>query len=205
VDVTAQELKLINPALELTVHHHWGDDVVKPVLERCDVVVNGMDELGACLRLWRSARQQGIPVVDAWSSPLPNVFVVRPGEPTPEEFLEYPTREHAPSDLTPAQIDECKSREALHCALHSRSLRYLDVQVIREILGGERARISFAPMVWGAGLLMAWEAIKLVLDRGDVATRFGRFFDPWRGELKNARGFTRPELMLIRAGLRWTK
>jgi hypothetical protein len=66
---------------------------------------------------------------------------------------------------------------------------------------GKRARISFAPMVWGAGLMMAWEAIKLRLERGRVATRFGRFWDPWRGDAREARGFSRVELALIRRAL----
>ena len=43
-------------------------------------------------------------------------------------------------------------------------------KVLREIMSGERARISFAPMVWGAGLLMAWEALKLRLGKGSVAS-----------------------------------
>jgi hypothetical protein len=201
VEVTAQQLRLINPELDLRIEDHFGADNVDRVLDRCDVVINGMDELPACLRLWRAARRHGIAVVDAWSAPLPNVFVIRPGDPTPEEFLAYPTC-HRPEDDLPADVvGECKLREALHVVLHSRSLRYLDMDVIKEILGGQRARISFAPMVWGAGLLMGWEAIKLRLGRGQVASRFGRFWDPWRGDSRAARGFYGFELRLIALAL----
>ena len=201
VDVTADELRKINPALEVRVEHHFGRDNVDAVLEGVDVAVNGMDELGACLLLWRAARERRIPLVDAWSAPLPNVFVLRPQDPRPEEFLEYPTRDRGDlSDLAPL-IDECKMREALHVALHSRSLRYLDMQIIKEIMSGERARISFAPMVWGAGLLMAWEALKVRLGKGVVASCYGRFWDPWRGDSRDARGFHPFELALIRAAL----
>lgn len=194
VEVTAEELPKVNPELRVRHFDHFGADNVDAVLEGVNVVVNGMDELGACLRLWRAAQAHRIPLVDAWTAPLPNVFVIRPGEPTPEEFLRYPTRSTPPEALTPAQIDDCKARETLHVALHSGSLRYIDMQVVREILSGQRARISFAPMVWGAGLLMAWEPLKLLLGRGDVAPRFGRFFDPWRGQVKDARGFLPGEL-----------
>jgi hypothetical protein len=103
-----------------------------------------------------------------------------------------------PHALTPEQVTECKLREALHVALHSRSLRYLDMKIIEEIMSGQRARISFAPMVWGAALMMAWEALKIRLGRGDVASRHGRFWDPWRGDCRNARGFLPFELELIR-------
>ena len=198
VDVTAEELRKINPSISLNVAHHFGADNVDGLLSGLDVVVNGMDELGACLRLWRGARKHGVPVVDAWSAPLPNLFVVRPGEPTPEEFLGYPTLDLAPETLSAEVMAEAKLREALHVALHSRSLRYLDLAIIQEILSGQRARISFAPMVWGAGVLMAWEAVKLRLGRGRIATRFGRFWDPWQGDLREARGFLPFELRLIR-------
>jgi molybdopterin-synthase adenylyltransferase len=201
VDVTAEELRKINPELEVRVEHHFGRDNVEAVLAGVDVAVNGMDELAACLLLWRAARERRIPLVDAWSAPLPNVFVLRPSDPRPEEFLEYPTRDVGDvSDVDPF-LDECKLRESLHVALHSRSLRYLDMQIIREIMSGERARISFAPMVWGAGLLMAWEAIKVRLGKGVVASCYGRFWDPWRGECREARGFHPFELALIRTAL----
>jgi hypothetical protein len=183
------------------VEDHFGADNVGRVLDGVDVVVNGMDELPACLRLQRNARAAGIPVVDAWSAPLPNVFVLRPDSPLPEEFLEYPTRGRPEDQLPPEVVDECRLREALHVALHSRSLRYLDFAVVKEIMTGKRARISFAPMVWGAGLLMAWEAIKLRLGRGDVASCYGRFWDPWRGDCRDARGFHGFELALIRRAL----
>jgi hypothetical protein len=127
--------------------------------------------------------------------------VLRPEDPAPEDFLEYPTRGLAPEELTPSIVDECKLREALHVSLHTRSLRYLDFAIIGEIMSGKRARISFAPMVWGAGLMMAWEVLKLRLARGRVASRFGRFWDPWRGDARDARGFSRVELALIRGAL----
>ena len=201
VEVTAEELARVNPALDVRAFDHFGDDNVADVLDGVHVAVNGMDELPACLRLWRGARARGIPVVDAWSAPLPNVFVLRPDEPGPEDFLEYPTRGLSPEDLPPALVDECKLREALHVSLHTRSLRYLDFDIIQEIMTGKRARISFAPMVWGAGLMMAWEALKLRLGRGRVASRHGRFWDPWRGDAREARGFSRVELALIRRAL----
>ncbi len=201
VDVTAAELRKINPELEVRVEHHFGRDNVDAVLAGVDVAVNGMDELGACLLLWRAARERRIPLVDAWAATLPNVFVLRPSDPRPEEFLEYPTRDlDIPADVRP-YLDECKLRESLHVALHSRSLRYLDMQIIREIMSGERARISFAPMVWGAGLMMAWEAIKVRLGKGSVASCYGRFWDPWRGDSRDARGFHAFELALIRRAL----
>jgi hypothetical protein len=203
VEVTANELRRINPELDVHVEHHFGAGNIDRVLAGVDVVVNGMDELPACLRLWRGAQARNIPLVDAWSAPLPNVFVLRPHEPTPEEFLDYPSRGLPEDQLPQAVVEECKLREALHVVLHSRSLRHLDLEVVKEVMTGRRPRISFAPMVWGAGLLMAWEAVKLRLGRGQVATAYGRFWDPWRGDCKEARGFHRIELALIRQALRW--
>lgn len=193
-EVTVEELLKINPALDVRHFDHFGADNVDAVLEGCDVVLNGMDELAACVRLWRAARARGVPLVDAWTAPLPNVFVIQPGAALPEELLRYPSVGLSPEQLTPEVVSECKDRESLHVALHTRSLRYIDMQIVKEILSGQRARISFAPMVWQAGLLMAWEALKLILHKGDVAGPWGRFVDPWRGTTSDARGFFPLEL-----------
>jgi hypothetical protein len=56
-------------------------------------------------------------------------------------------------------------------------------------------------MVWGAGLMMAWEAIKVRLGRERIASCFGRFWDPWRGDSRDARGFHAFELRIIAAAL----
>jgi hypothetical protein len=201
VEVTVEELRRINPELGVRAFDHFGADNVAAVLEGVDVAVNGMDELPACLRLWRAARERAVPVVDAWSAPLPNVFVIGAGEQSPEELLEYPTRGLPPEGLAPELVDECRLREALHVSLHSRSLRHIDFDIVKEIMAGQRPRISFAPMVWSAGLMMAWEAIKIRLGRGRVASPHGRFWNPWRGDMREARGFSRVELALIRRAL----
>ena len=194
VEVTQEELLKINPQLQVRAFDHFGADNVDQALDGVHVVINGMDALAACLRLWRRARIHQVPLCDAWTSPLPNVFVIRPGDPLPEERLRYPSVGLEPEALTAEQIAECKDRESLHVALHSRSLRYLDLEVVREILDGRRARISFAPMVWQAGLVRAWEERKLRLGRGEVASGWGRFWDPWLGQVQEARGFFPLEL-----------
>ena len=202
VQVTAHELRAINPALQVRAFDRFDTSTEDAVFDGIDIVVNGMDELPACLRLWRAAAVRRIPLVDAWSAPLPNVFVVRPGEPSPEALLRYPTLGQPEIALTDSMVDACKLREALHVALHSRSLRHLDPQVIREIMNGTRARISFAPMVWGAANLMAWEVIKLRLARGRIAPPAGVFWDPWDQKYTQARAFYPAELALISAALK---
>lgn len=196
VEVTAEELRRIQPLLDVRVFDHWGDDVVDAALDGVHVVINGMDELGACLRLWRACAARGIPYADAYTAPIPNVFTVRRGEPSPEEWLRYPTQGTAPDQVTPEQAGQCKAREAIHVALHTASLKEIDLQVVQEILSGQRARISFSPMVWMAGVLLAWEAVKLRLERGDRAPYRGRFWNVWRGEVSDARGFLPGELEL---------
>src|SRR3954447_26266202 len=47
VEVTAEELPRINPDIRVRTFDHFGADNVDAVLQGVDVVVNGMDELGA--------------------------------------------------------------------------------------------------------------------------------------------------------------
>ena len=72
-EVTAEELRKINPEVEVKLFDHFGADNVDEVVRGSTVVVNGMDELGACVRLWRKCREHRVPVVDAWTAPMPNV------------------------------------------------------------------------------------------------------------------------------------
>ena len=195
-EATARALRDINPELELRVlGREWMSDL-DAFLPTYRIVVNGMDDVAAGIHLYRRAREHGATVIDAYSAPLPSVFVTRPGDPRPEERLGYPTRGTPWERLTPAQIAACKLAEATHVMLHSSSLRHFDLGVAAELFAGKRPRASFAPMVILTGTLMASEAVKLALGRTGVADHRGAFFNPWTLAIE------RPRSWLVAAILR---
>jgi len=186
-EVTARALREIDPELELRVLGREWTRELDALLGEIKLVVNAMDDTAAALHLYRRARVHGATVVDAYSSPLPSVFVVRPADPRPEERLGFPTLGTEWERITDAQRDACRRAEALHVLVHSSSARHFDLGVAGEVFAGRRPRPSFAPVVIMAGNLMAAELLKLVLGRSGVTDDRGYFFNPWTAKVERPR------------------
>jgi molybdopterin/thiamine biosynthesis adenylyltransferase len=178
-EATAARLRRINPEISLEV---GGNDWMRHLddwLARYPVVINGMDDIGAGIELYRRARRHGATVIDAYTSPLPSVIVVRPEDPRPEERLAYPSLGRDSSTLDANTKAACFLREIEHVLVHSNTIRHIDMSVAMELVAGKRKRMSFAPMVITTGNLMAFEAVKLLLGRKPLADCRGYFFNPW--------------------------
>ena len=90
-EATAEVCARINPEMEVTVLHGDWPGQVEDCVGRAAVVVNGTDDLGASLLLYRTARRLGKSVIDAYASPLPSVYVTAPDDPAHEARMGYPT------------------------------------------------------------------------------------------------------------------
>ena len=177
-DVTRERLAAINPELRVTVVGRDWPSHLDQILGECHVVINGMDDVVAGIRLYRAARDHGATVIDAYTSPLPSVTVVRPDDPRPEERLGFPTVGVAPDAITGDMRDECMRREIEYVLVHSSSADHIELAVAADVIAGRRNRISFAPMVVTTGCLMAFEAIALLLGRETKTDFRGWFFNP---------------------------
>lgn len=177
----------INPELAITVHGADWPDHAEAAIRASAVVVNGTDDLGAALLLYRTARSLGRPVIDAYASPLPSVYATYPGEPMPEERLDYPTIGTAWNALTEEQRLTSFMREAEYVVLNSSSRHHIDLAMAGEVAAGTRKRMSFAPMVITTGMLMAYEVAAAILGRGRSADCRGWFLNPYRGKAEHPR------------------
>ena len=187
VAATCATLARINPDVGLTTYGPEWVDRLDEILPTHRVVVNGMDDLAAGIALYRKAREHGATVIDAYTSPLPSVTVVRPTDPRPEERLGYPTRGVDWRAITPEMAGACKAAEALYVIVHSSSANYIDHELAAGLIAGTRTRPSFAPMVIETGTLMAFEAVKLLLGRPSGVDHRGVFLDPWTMTIERPR------------------
>lgn len=179
-EASADLIARINPLAEIEVLDAEWTDAIERIARSSSVIVNGTDDLAASLLIYRTARSIGVPVIDAYASPLPSVYVTRAGEPMPEERLGYPTTGKAWNEITPADRATAFQREAEHVLLHSSSRHYVDLALAGEVAAGKRSRMSFAPMVISTGMLMAYETIALLLDRRTGTDHRGWFFNPYK-------------------------
>jgi molybdopterin-synthase adenylyltransferase len=195
-EATAERLKSINPDLKIEALGKDWPKRLPEIAASVRVIVNGTDDLGASLHLYRTARVAGAPVVDAYMSPLPSVIVVRPGDPMPEERLRFPTLGKAWDAIGPAERQAALIAEITYVLIHSSARHHVDLAAAAEVAVGKRSRMSFAPMVIGTGVLMAYEVINLALNRRSGADYRGWFFNP------HAPAVERPRNPVVAAFLR---
>ncbi len=177
----------INPELAITVYKQDWVEHVEDAVRQSAIVVNGTDDLGASLLLYRTARKHGKAVVDAYASPLPSVYVTQARDPMPEERLDYPTQDTAWDALTDGQRRQAFLREAEYVILNSSSRHHVDLDLAGEVAAGKRSRMSFAPMVLTTGMLMAYEVIAGTLEHPHGADCRGWFFNPYAGRVERPR------------------
>lgn len=175
---TAEACLRINPSLNVRVlGREWPEHIREIAgLTRC--FVNGADDLAAGLLLYRTAKDVGASVIDAYAAPLPSVYVTRPGDPTPEERFGYPTAGKAWNEVTEDDRREALLGELAYVLIHSSARHHVDMDVAAEMAAGKRSRMSFAPMVVSTGMLMAYEAIARLLDQETGTDHRGWFLNP---------------------------
>lgn len=180
VEATVEQLKKINPELIIkTFNQEWVKHL-DGILNHVDIVVNGCDDSLATITLMREAKKYNKTVIDAFAAPLPNVYVVRPSDPRPEEFMNYPSRKLALDKLNEEVLKACFEKELLYVLTSSSSQYYVDKKATRELFEGTRKRFSFAPMVITTGAMMAFEVIRFALNREQKTLYKGYFFNPWK-------------------------
>jgi molybdopterin-synthase adenylyltransferase len=195
--VSAMEAaRAINPEIEIECLGADWSDRLDDIAARCAVLVNGMDDIGAGVHLYRRAKIANRPVVDAYMSPLPSVIVVRPEDPRPEQRLGFPTLGKDWRDVTEADRRAAMLAEIEHVMLHSSSRHHVDLAIAAEVASGRRSRMSFAPMVISTGMLMAYETIALLLAKRTGTDCRGWFFNPHKPALEKP--WPEPIAMLLR-------
>lgn len=184
-EATAALIRTINPQIATVVYRDdWPDHATVSIADSA-VIINGTDDLAAGLLLYRSARAAGRAVIDAYASPLPSVYVTRAGEPMPEERLHYPTIGTPWDQLTTEQRSAAFMREIEHVMVHSSARKHIDLALAGEMAAGKRKRMSFAPMVITTGMLMAYEALALILGQQTRTDCRGWFFNPYEGRVEH--------------------
>lgn len=183
-DATRDACLLINPDAEIDVFGSDWTENAAALIGQADVVVNGCDDPGATLLIYRTARKTGRRVVDAYASPLPSVYVTDPGDPMPEERLGYPTIGTAWNAITPDMQADMAMAEAEYVLMNSSSRHHVDLALAGEVVAGKRSRMSFAPMVIIAGTLMAGEALTACLGLPRGADCRGWFLNTMKGRVE---------------------
>jgi hypothetical protein len=143
--------------------------------------VNGCDDIVSSTIIYRKAKEYGATVIDAYTSPLPSVYVTGPGDQRPEERLGFPTvtvaTQKLPTAFDKSMEDACKFSEVVFVLTHSSSLKHIYLDAAVEMVAGKRPRMSLSMMVITTGNLMAYQVLACVLNKKDRADHRGFFID----------------------------
>lgn len=169
----------INPNISVEIVGKDWTEKLSEILPKVDVVINGCDDAFATTKLMRAAKVHNKTVIDAFAASLPNVYVVKPNDPRPEEFFKLPLLNKSENQWTDEMRKICTEQEIKYVLASSSSVRYVIMSYAKEMISGQRSRISMAPMVWGTGILMSYEAIKVLLSEPTRVSYKGVFLNPY--------------------------
>lgn len=189
---SVEQIRQINPAANVK---NWGADWLNQldaIMSQYKIIVNGMDDPKAGLILYRKAREHGCTVIDAYTSPLPSVYVTGPSDAMPEERLGFPSVGREVHSLTKEDIDGCKLEETVFVMTNSTSIDHIQFDIAMEMVQGKRSRMSLAPMVITTGNMMAYQVFYLALGKKTSVGPDGVFFNPLLGVCE------KPKFWLIR-------
>ncbi|MEO6190399.1 MAG: ThiF family adenylyltransferase [Saprospiraceae bacterium] len=183
-DITAIALKEINPNIKIITKNETWVNEIDQILLNSDIVINGCDDMKNSILLLRKCKEHHRTCIDAFACTFPNVYVVKPTDKRPEEAFNYPSLGLLIDKITPQIERECLIKEIEHVAIHSNCLNYIDLSIAKDILSGKMKRISFAPMVWMTGCLMAYQVLNIALKKNNSASINGIFFNPYNNQME---------------------
>ncbi len=164
-------------AIVQTYEAEWSEAAtLKNILQQCDVVLPGIDALGPGMLLYRAAREAKVPIVDFYFAPSPNVFVTRPGDPTPEERLSYPSLGLSWEQIDKPEIaKDCLLRLSAYVLSVLSGMKF-EQMALHRFLNLELVP-AWAPLISAAAALMSEQAISIILKRPNVTDYRGFFLD----------------------------
>lgn len=183
VNVLKSEFEKINPNIKIQVFNVSVIEVdLESIIKDVDVVVNGMDELKASLFLERTARACSKKIVDVWLTPYVSVFVITPGDPHWETFLDMKTLDKKIEDINEEDLILSLKKEVEYTLSHFNPFEIISQQLVEDVLLKKRKRPSFAPVVWLSGILMSNEVFKILVGLPHVDYK-GIFFNQYQYEI----------------------
>lgn len=196
-EVAKSILLNINPNIQIELRNkNWANELDE-ILKTTDIVINGCDDIKSTIQLMRKCKEYNVPAIDAFASPFPNVYVIRASDKRPEEVFGFPTV-NMPIEKIDSQVEkECMIKEIEYVMVNSSSSDHIDLNIAKEIMMGTKKRISLAPMVWATGCMMAYEVIRIMLNKTGGPNVKGIFFNPWTYKLERPKGIIMKAIRLF--------
>lgn len=157
----------INPDVQVDCFDHVDADNIGEILDSADLSVLAIDELKPCIIISRKAREMEIPLVEGWAIPYVNVRTFTPDIAPLEEAYGLPTLGRDLSEFSDEELSRLGTELLFGLGKIEGIAEFYSEEVIERIAQGVIP--SFAPMAWLTSVMMAMEALKVLLGMGEVA------------------------------------
>jgi len=181
-DVAESFLHRINPCLIVHKESTVDESNIRDLMTGVRVALLALDDIVPCIIISRFARAHKIPLVEGWAIPFGNVRVFTADTPTLEDVYNMPTTGKDISSLTTEEQQNLNLRMLYELQSIEGIGEYYSEAALQRIQQGTIT--SFAPMVWLTAVLMANEALKIILNKGSIALSPAfNLYDPFRNRI----------------------
>lgn len=165
-DISEDFLKSINPDINLFKYTEVTTSNVEEILRGSKVALLAIDSAKPCLLISRQARVMNIPLVEGWAIPFGNVRTFTSSTPSLEECYQFSTIGKDIDSLSQDELIGLKLQMLSELKKIPGIEQFYSQNAVDRIMQGQIP--SFAPIVWLTSVLMALEAIKIILNLGGV-------------------------------------
>ncbi len=169
IKVTKKILKDINPELNIKAYGSICSGNVKKVLGDADIAILGLDGVKELVIASRFARENNIPLVEAWSIAIGNVKVFDRRTIDMEDFYDLPTVGRDLDSFSKEDYGMMFLKMMTTFAAISGVQKFYTPHILKEQYSGTFEPGIFATTALLNGILVAIEAIKVLLDFGKIA------------------------------------
>ncbi|WP_020590155.1 HesA/MoeB/ThiF family protein [Desulfobacter curvatus] len=165
--VAKEFAKKINPEIKIECYERIEEENINKIISEADVILLAIDELKPCVIISRAARKMKIPVVEGWALPFGNVRTFTQDTPQLEEAYGLQTLGKEISNFSDEELRRMGTELLFGLGKIEGIADFYSDEVIEGVARGIIP--SFAPMAWLTSVLMANEALKILLNIGCIA------------------------------------
>jgi tRNA threonylcarbamoyladenosine dehydratase len=170
VDVTERFLMDINPDLQLEKYYETNEETIACMLNNSSIAMMCIDQLIPSIHVARCCLEKDITMLETVAIPYLNVRVYNRDTISFEDFHNFPTKEKTIEelyDLTDQEMQEVKKCFFKAFAGLEDITSYYSDDGLTNMEKGKFT--SFAPFVWMQAVLLSLEAVKVLLNWGEIS------------------------------------
>lgn len=168
IKVTKNFLKKINPEVKIKVYKKVNQENISQIFKNIDIGILALDSFVELLIIAREARRQNISLVESWALPYLNVRVIDPQKTKYEKLYDIDENIDL-ENITKEEVKKYNLALLQKLIIIPGLLNNFTKDSIEEMAEGRISVRSLSPFAQMNGIILALEAVKVLLGKGKIA------------------------------------